>query len=43
MVYRFHDFTLDAARRELRRGGHLIALEPKVLQVLLYLRATATE
>jgi class 3 adenylate cyclase len=37
MVYRFHDFILDAARRELRQGGHLIALEPKVLQVLFYL------
>jgi DNA-binding winged helix-turn-helix (wHTH) protein len=37
MVYRFHDFLLDTTRRELRRGGHLIALEPKVLQVLLYL------
>jgi class 3 adenylate cyclase/predicted ATPase len=37
MVYRFHDYTLDPAGRELRHGGQRITLEPKVLQVLLYL------
>ena len=37
MVYRFHDYTLDEARRELRRTGQLVAVEPKVFQVLLYL------
>src|SRR2546430_2842293 len=37
MVYRFHDYTLDPASREVRHGTHRIALEPKVLQVLLYL------
>lgn len=36
MEYRFHDFTLNIARRELWRGDHLIA-EPKVFQVLRYL------
>src|SRR5262245_38964518 len=37
MVYRFHDYTLDPASREVRHGAHRIALEPKVFQVLLYL------
>jgi class 3 adenylate cyclase/predicted ATPase len=37
MVYRFHDYTLDPASREMRHGTHRIALEPKVFQVLLYL------
>jgi class 3 adenylate cyclase len=37
MVYRFHDYTLDPAGRELRHGGRRLALEPKALQVLLYL------
>src|SRR5262249_17606268 len=37
MVYRFHDYTLDPASREVRHGAHRLALEPKVLQVLLYL------
>src|SRR5262249_44363955 len=37
MVYRFHDYTLDPASREVRHGAHRLALEPKVFQVLLYL------
>ena len=37
MVYRFHDYTLDPAGREVRHGTHRLALEPKVFQVLLYL------
>ena len=37
MIYRFHDYTLDEARRELWWAGHLLAVEPKVFQVLLYL------
>jgi DNA-binding winged helix-turn-helix (wHTH) protein len=37
MVYRFHDYTLDPASREVRHGMHHLALEPKVFQVLLYL------
>jgi class 3 adenylate cyclase/predicted ATPase len=37
MVYRFHDYTLDPASRELWHGAQRLALEPKVLQVLLYL------
>jgi predicted ATPase/class 3 adenylate cyclase/DNA-binding winged helix-turn-helix (wHTH) protein len=37
MVYRFHDYTLDEGRRELWRTRQLVAVEPKVFQVLLYL------
>src|SRR5262245_40070662 len=37
MMYRFHDYMLDPASREMRHGTHRIALEPKVFQVLLYL------
>jgi TOMM system kinase/cyclase fusion protein len=37
MLYRFYDYTLDEARRELRRTRQLVAVEPKVFQVLLYL------
>src|SRR5439155_21957494 len=37
MVYRFHDYTLDPAGRELQHRAHRIALEPKVFQVLLFL------
>jgi class 3 adenylate cyclase len=37
MIYRFHDYTLDEACREVRHAGHLIEVEPKVFQVLLYL------
>lgn len=40
MVYRFHDYTLDPAGRELRCGAQRLALEPKVWQVLLYLALT---
>jgi TolB-like protein len=35
--FAFADFVLDADRRELRRGSELIALEPQVYDVLLYL------
>jgi predicted ATPase/class 3 adenylate cyclase/DNA-binding winged helix-turn-helix (wHTH) protein len=37
MIYRFRDYTLDEGRRELWRTGQLVAVEPKVFQVLLYL------
>src|SRR5215831_17639440 len=37
MLYNFYDYTLDEARRELRRTGQLVSVEPKVFQVLLYL------
>src|SRR5215467_60775 len=35
----FENHTLDADRRELRRGSELIALEPQVFDLLLYLIA----
>src|SRR5262249_9470703 len=37
MIYRFGDCVLDEERYELRRAGAVVALEPKVFQVLLYL------
>lgn len=37
MMYRFYDYTLDPAGRELWCGAQRLAVEPKVLQVLLYL------
>jgi predicted ATPase/class 3 adenylate cyclase/DNA-binding winged helix-turn-helix (wHTH) protein len=37
MVYYFYDYALDEARRELLRAGQLVAVEPKMFQVLLYL------
>src|SRR5215510_11904790 len=37
MLYRFYNYTLDEARRELRRMEQLVAIEPKMFQVLRYL------
>jgi DNA-binding response OmpR family regulator len=37
MIYRFDDYELDPPRRELRRAGQPVAIEPKVFEVLLYL------
>jgi TolB-like protein/Tfp pilus assembly protein PilF len=37
MVLEFGDHRLDIARRELRRGGDLITLEPKVFDLLAFL------
>ncbi|HEY7490783.1 MAG TPA: AAA family ATPase, partial [Candidatus Tectomicrobia bacterium] len=37
MRYRFHNYTLDPASQELWHGTQRLPLEPKVLQVLLYL------
>ena len=39
MLYSFEDFALDAGRRELRRGGNLVAVEPKVFDLLMHLIA----
>jgi hypothetical protein len=36
LLYSFEDFSLDTARRELRRGGVLIALQPQVFDLLEY-------
>ncbi|MBN9273331.1 MAG: winged helix-turn-helix domain-containing protein [Mesorhizobium sp.] len=37
MPYHFEDFALDGDRRELRRGGSLVAVEPQVFDLLQYL------
>jgi predicted ATPase/DNA-binding winged helix-turn-helix (wHTH) protein len=37
MLYFFEDFVLDPARRELRRGNELIATQPQVFDLLVYL------
>jgi DNA-binding winged helix-turn-helix (wHTH) protein/tetratricopeptide (TPR) repeat protein len=37
LLYRFADFELDEERYELRRGGAVIELQPKVMEVLLHL------
>ena len=37
MPYLFEDYVLDSDRRELRRGGNLIPVEPQVFDLLEYL------
>ncbi|MFL6837731.1 MAG: winged helix-turn-helix domain-containing tetratricopeptide repeat protein [Bradyrhizobium sp.] len=37
MLFRFADHELDTGRRELRRGSESIAVEPQVLDLLIYL------
>ena len=37
MIYLFDGYSLDPALRELRRGADLVALEPQVFDLLLYL------
>jgi TolB-like protein len=37
MEFRFSDHTLDVERRELRRGGDAVAIEPQVFDLLVYL------
>lgn len=37
MLFAFGDYSLDARRRELRRGGELVAIEPQVFDLLVYL------
>jgi TolB-like protein len=39
LIYRFEDFSLDGDRRELRRGGDIVAIEPQVFDVLEFLIA----
>lgn len=36
MIYRFGNCTLDEERHELRRAGEVVAVEPKVFEVLIY-------
>ena len=37
MIYRFEDFSLDTARRELRQREALVAVEPQVFDMLRFL------
>src|SRR5579863_4976773 len=37
MEFRFSDHTLNVERRELRRGGDSVAIEPQVFDLLVYL------
>jgi TolB-like protein/Tfp pilus assembly protein PilF len=37
MTLRFHDFALDVERRELRRAGEPVQMEPQVFDLLVYL------
>jgi TolB-like protein len=37
MFYRFEDYVLDSDRRELRRGPSLLAIEPQVFDLLIFL------
>jgi len=37
VLYSFENFTLDTDRRELRRGTHLVAVEPQVFDLLQFL------
>ena len=37
MEFSFGDHVLDLDRRELRRGAELVALEPQVFDLLVYL------
>jgi TolB-like protein len=37
MQYRFEDYVLDTERRELRRNGDLIPVEPRVFDLIVYL------
>jgi TolB-like protein/DNA-binding winged helix-turn-helix (wHTH) protein len=37
LIYSFEDFSLDAARRELRRGSAVVSLQRQVFDVLEYL------
>jgi TolB-like protein/Tfp pilus assembly protein PilF len=39
LAFVFEDFVLDGERRELRRGGGLVAVEPKVFDLLVHLVA----
>ena len=37
MIFEFDDYSLDTRQRELRRGGSVVSLEPKVFDLLAFL------
>jgi len=37
LIYKFHDFSLDIDRRELRRAGELVSIEPQTFDLLQFL------
>jgi TolB-like protein/DNA-binding response OmpR family regulator len=37
LLFLFEDFSLDSERRELRAGGKIVAIEPQVFDLLVYL------
>jgi adenylate cyclase len=37
MRFRFNDYCLDLARRELRHGANLVAIEPQVFDIIAFL------
>jgi DNA-binding winged helix-turn-helix (wHTH) protein len=37
LIFRFEDLAIDVDRRELKRGQELIAVEPQVFDLLIYL------
>jgi DNA-binding winged helix-turn-helix (wHTH) protein len=37
LVYRFEKYVLDTDRRELRQGGDLVPLAPRVFDIFVYL------
>ena len=39
MLFHFENYLLDGDRRELRRDGELVELEPKVFDLLAYVVA----
>jgi DNA-binding winged helix-turn-helix (wHTH) protein len=41
MQFHFDDHFLDTIGRELRRGSELVAVEPQVLDLLIYLVGTS--
>ena len=36
MLYQFEDYALDTDRRELRRNGSLVSIEPRVFDLLAH-------
>jgi DNA-binding winged helix-turn-helix (wHTH) protein len=42
VLFSFKDFALDAERRELRARGTIVAIEPQVFDLLVYLIQIAT-